>query len=289
MKHKLIFFLMITLFSFSKIQGQSASQSSTPWFSTKELSPNVWVIDDNKAANIYLVIGRDSALVIDAGIGAADLSAVVKKLTSKPIIVVNTHAHPDHSGANYQFEKVYVNAADSSEARRMGTPAQPGSASPSRPGAASPPAEELYNKKPYFTKLVALEEGHIFNLGDRRLKVMALPGHTPGSIALLDVENKLLFTGDSNNPMAWLFLSNCLPLHVYLKTLENEKQHSSEFTTLFPGHGGTLPADFIDDQIACVKAILDGSCESRPFNSGMGEAKVCSYGRATIAYNPNNL
>jgi glyoxylase-like metal-dependent hydrolase (beta-lactamase superfamily II) len=40
------------------------------------------------------------------------LASFVKKLTSKPLIVVNTHGHPDHAGANYQFEKVYVYPAD---------------------------------------------------------------------------------------------------------------------------------------------------------------------------------
>jgi len=42
-----------------------------------------------------------------------------------------------------------------------------------------------------------LESGDIVKLGDRNFKVIHTPGHRPGSICLLDKENRLLITGDS--------------------------------------------------------------------------------------------
>ena len=66
------------------------------WFRVTEVAEKVWLIDDHQAANIYLVEGSDSALIIDTGLGVADLVSTVKKLTGKPLIVVNTHGHPDH-------------------------------------------------------------------------------------------------------------------------------------------------------------------------------------------------
>jgi len=42
-----------------------------------------------------------------------------------------------------------------------------------------------------------LESGDIVKLGDRDFKVIHTPGHRPGSICLLDEENRLLVTGDS--------------------------------------------------------------------------------------------
>lgn len=41
-----------------------------------------------------------------------------------------------------------------------------------------------------------LSDGDLIDLGDRRLEVLHLPGHTPGSIALFDAERDALFSGD---------------------------------------------------------------------------------------------
>ena len=45
-------------------------------------------------------------------VGVVDLHLFIKSITSLPIIVVNTHSHPDHSGSNNQFKKVYAHPAD---------------------------------------------------------------------------------------------------------------------------------------------------------------------------------
>ena len=53
--------------------------------------------------NVAIQIGDDGALLVDAGLaGTSDaVLAAVQELTDKPIrFVVNTHAHPDHTGGN---------------------------------------------------------------------------------------------------------------------------------------------------------------------------------------------
>lgn len=67
--------------------------------------------------------------------------------------------------------------------------------------------------------LKPIKSGFIFDLGNRKLEVIEVSGHTKGSIVLLDSENKLLFTGDNNNALVWLFLDGCLPIESYLKIL----------------------------------------------------------------------
>jgi glyoxylase-like metal-dependent hydrolase (beta-lactamase superfamily II) len=259
------------------------------WYQTKEISPKVWIIGDHGADNIYLIEGIDSALLVDTGLGVADLASYVKKLTSKPLIVVNTHGHPDHAGSNYQFRKVYVHAADSSAARACNLPEARQSASKNMTGGNAPSKEEIYTGKPFNTKLISVSEGYSFRLGGRTLKVLEAPGHTPGEICLLDIENKLLFTGDNDNTLVWLFLQNCKPLHEYLATLEKQAKRMSEFTTIFPGHGTPLPSDFINDQIACVKGILNNTLERKPYQSFAGNAMVATSGRASVTFNPDNL
>jgi len=89
--------------------------------------------------------------------------------------------------------------------------------------------------------------------------------------------------------LVWLFLNNCLPLHQYLASLQKQLNRINEFTTILPGHGAPMPSDFINDQVACVKGILDGSLDRKPYQSFAGNAMVCTFGRASVAFNPDNL
>jgi glyoxylase-like metal-dependent hydrolase (beta-lactamase superfamily II) len=268
---------------------QTLCQTGTSWFSVTEVSPKVWQISDHGADNMYVIEGRDSSLLVDTGLGAADLVSCVKKITSKPLIVVNTHGHPDHSGANYQFEKVYMHTADFGAAKSFNTPEARSGSSGSMLGSSKPSEADLYKGKIHDTRLVAVKDGYIFNLGGRRIQVMEMSGHTPGELCFLDIENKLLFTGDNNNTLVWLFLQNCKPLHEYLVSLEKQARRINEFTTLLPGHGLPMSSDFIIDQVACVKGILDGTIERKPYQSFAGNAMVATYGKASVAFNPDNL
>jgi glyoxylase-like metal-dependent hydrolase (beta-lactamase superfamily II) len=268
--------------------SMAVCQHDSSWFSVKEVAKDVWQIID-RGPNIYLIIGRDSALVVDTGNGAADLAGQIRKMTDKPLIVLNTHGHGDHTGANYQFEKVYVHEADLEAAAASGTSERAKSILENLPETEKPQTGEQFKGKPFNTKLILVTDGDLFNLGDRWLRVMETPGHTPGSICLLDISNKLLFSGDNNNGLVWLWLPGCLPLSKYLATLEKQVEWMSEFTTIFPGHGDPMPAEFILDQVTCVKSILDGTCQSKPYEHNAGNARVCASGKASVAFNPENL
>ena len=45
--------------------------------------------------------------------------------------------------------------------------------------------------------IIPVRDGNSIDLGGRRLEVIEIPGHTPGSIAILDVERRILFSGDT--------------------------------------------------------------------------------------------
>ncbi len=287
MKNKLILFYSL-IFLIPVLSAQSSQQLSQ-WFSVKEIKPKVWVIDDHKAVNIYLIEGRDSSLLVDTGTGAADLASLIKKLTAKPLIVVNTHGHSDHAGGDYQFGKIYVHPSDSAAARMSATAVSRASAAKNMLRGAVPSPDELFKSKEIHSKLVGVKDGRIFQLGDRQIQVIETPGHTPGSICLLDKSNKLLFTGDNNNTAVWLFLPESRPLSVYLQSLKKLSGMISEFDTLLPGHGIPKTSDFIMDQIECVKTILNHTCKSEPYDTFAGKAQLCQYGRASVAYNPDNL
>jgi hydroxyacylglutathione hydrolase len=219
--------------------------------------------------NMYLVVGRDKALLIDTGnpgnISPADVNAV----TQLPLLVVNTHAHPDHSGSNSAFGKVYVHEADLESCRG-------------------------YSRGN--VELVPIKEGYIFDLGGIKLEVIAVPGHTPGSICLLDAQEKQLFGGDTANTETWAFISN-VPLETYKKSMERLLKWKDQYDLLLPGHNDVLPVSYISELIACAGEILDGKVAqpTQPVQTtGRGGGITAGslthkYGSATIRYNPNNL
>ena len=54
----------------------------------------------------------DYALLIDTMMGWGNLKTYCETLTSKPIKLVNTHAHPDHTGGNFHFDACYLHPRD---------------------------------------------------------------------------------------------------------------------------------------------------------------------------------
>jgi hydroxyacylglutathione hydrolase len=299
-----VYGLMLLFTAITTIQGQTSQMKSDDpqpaakkesknesWFRIKTIADNVWCIDDHGGDNIYLVTGKEKALLIDTGTGIADLLGCVNSLTNLPIEVVNTHGHPDHCGGNFQFEEVHVNPQDFELTRRFSSKEYHENAIKqqlaSQPNLAS---YMLQNTKDFkMALLIPVKAGDVFDLGERKLEVVEVPGHTKGSICLLDKENKLMFSGDNNNTLVWLFLDGCLPLESYLETLQHQKARSAEFDTLLPGHGIPIDVAFIDEQIACVQTILDGSCKGEDYQTFVGPAKLCTYQRAKVAFNPDNL
>jgi hydroxyacylglutathione hydrolase len=105
----------------------------------------------------------------------------------------------------------------------------------------------------------------------------------------LDISNKMLFSGDNDNGLVWLFLKNCLPLETYLKSLEKLEKLTNKFSVIYPGHGEPLQPEFINEQIMCCKSILDGSCKGEEYKTFAGDGLLCKYKSAGVAYNPDNL
>lgn len=273
-------------------QPQARQGAPKPWLEATKVADGVWRIDDHGSDNMYLVAGKSGALLIDTGLGVANLAAFVKALTPLPVTVVNTHGHPDHAGGDGQFPTVYAPPADFDAIRALGTKEarsrlleRTTQSAPAAPDLL--PAEEAARLPA--AELVAVENGHLFDLGGRRLEVIAQPGHTAGEIVLLDAAHRLLFTGDNDNTLVWLFLPTCRPLDVYLESLRTLKRRDGEFDTILPGHGTPLPKSFLAEQIACVESILDGSCKDEPYQSFAGSARVCRKGSAAVAFDPANL
>ena len=66
-------------------------------FQVTEIGEKIYCILDAGNSSFYVVEGEEKAAVIDTGITAgAKILPVIRELTDKPLLLVITHAHPDH-------------------------------------------------------------------------------------------------------------------------------------------------------------------------------------------------
>ena len=202
-------------------------------YEVTKLSEGFWVIEED-IVRFYLIEGNDRSMLIDTGFGGGDLRALVESLTDKPIFVLNTHADPDHVGGNGFFDSIYMHPSEYDY--------------------------YLYGHPERNPKLVPVWEGDVIDLGNRKYEVVSIPGHTPGSIALLDRENRLIFAGDSLQRSLIYMTGRGRNLIAFGEALKRLLKLSSSFDTIYTHHG-SAPAEgtgLIRDVIASYEMLTSG-------------------------------
>jgi hydroxyacylglutathione hydrolase len=270
--------------------------TATTWFTIRALDARTWAIDDHGGSLIYLLAGEEKALLLDTGWGVGDLATLVASLTNLPLLVMNTHGHPDHTFGNGGFPQVYIADADRAyvsdlipdQTRRwiVDNHILPG------------PLPPDFVFETWATGLSpafkSLADGQVFELGGRSLQVIALPGHSPGSVSLLEPSARSLYTGDSLLPgVVWLHLDESCPLSEYLAGLERLQVLADRFDRLWPAHGslGDLPqpVNLLEHMIAGVRAVLDGRLVGQPETTFAGDGLRCDFGPCALLYRPDRF
>jgi len=123
-------------------------------------------------------------------------------LTRLPISILNSHTHNDHVGDNWRFNDVYGMDTEFTRTSAKGSTAD--AQAEIAPSEICGELPQGFDAKSYATRPwhIAhwLHEGDKLDLGGRTLQIVAVPGHTPDSIALYDAKHGLLFTGDMFYP-----------------------------------------------------------------------------------------
>jgi len=221
------------------------------YFSIKKLDGTTYYIKEKLGVGCYLFLGENGALLSDTGNGYGDLRRVVDKIVGgKPLTVMNTHGHADHAGGNDQFGRVYIHANDlhmlEGEWQRSQREKLTVYIKKNYP-VLTPLVWFLTRKRytPIATKPDVLGNGHVFDLGGRQIETIHVPGHSPGSVVLLDRQTKALYAGDAVNPGLFLFFAESPTPKEYAKVLRGLTQLSG-YEKLRISHGDiTLPFDFI--------------------------------------------
>jgi len=136
--------------------------------------------------NCYLVYCEETlqCAVVDPGAEPERIFLEIAEAELKPVVIINTHGHVDHIGANWDMKDhfgvpLYIHAADSPMLGKI----QQLELSLFLGAKDSPPADHL------------MSDGEEIKIGNSVLRVLHTPGHSPGSVSLLG--DGFLLSGDT--------------------------------------------------------------------------------------------
>ena len=254
MKNLVLSIFLLVLFQFAslaqmgapQIEGKEVFKNDDVAF--RQIDDHTWVGSGHMMASesLYLVEGNNRAVLIDAGTNIKELDKVIATITKKPVMLVATHVHPDHTGHSIDvFPEIYINPADTVNVPRM-----------------------MGN---YKGAIKYLKDGQAIDLGGRKIDVVFTPGHTPGSTTFFDKYSGYGFSGDS-------FGSGNLLLGTDFSTLVATCVKTSSIMekygikSLYPGHffGTNLETKKrVDDMITLSKDVLSGKVKGTENPRGM--------------------
>lgn len=210
-----------------------------------ENAEGMYIFDDT-TTRAYLFLGEDKALVVDTMYESSNVLDEVRKITDLPLEVVLTHGHPDHIGGISAFSDctIYI---DEDDAYML----------------------------PDGIKADYIKEGDKISVGDYEFEVIEIPGHTRGSIALLDKGTGILITGDSVQEGPVMMFDEECDMETYQKSMEKLEAYKDDVKYVFAGHHDYPNGpEYITYCAEDAKAYLDGKLEPVPVTSWNGNATV---------------
>lgn len=202
-----------------------------------QINSNTWRIEDG-GVRFFLLTGTEKALLIDSGMMVNNAKEIAQSLTDLPVSLLNTHADRDHIGSNEEFESFYMHPAEETVYRNSGKPGN----------------------------IIPIRDGDRIDLGQRELRIIDLPGHTPGSIAVLDVSARVLISGDPIQRHGRIFMFGPhRDMKAYIESLERLEKRKNEFDEIWPSHADIpITTDTMKLLHDGAQDILDGRVTGSP-------------------------
>ena len=203
-----------------------------------QINDTTWRIEDN-GVRFFLLAGTEKALLIDSGMNTPDAKQIAENITKLPVMLLNTHADPDHISGNGSFDCFYMH----------------------------PDEEDNYRAHGGVGGILPVKDNDIIDLGNRPLKIIFIPGHTPGSIAVLDINNRVLVSGDTVQDGNIFMFKEHRNMSLYVESLRKLSMYTDEFDTIYPSHGSfpVYPA-LISSLIEGAEQIISGTAKGKVVN-----------------------
>lgn len=259
-------------------------------YTSRVVGEETWQITDRFGNHCYLLAGRRMALLIDAAIGLPGLRACVEALTERPVSVALTHGHLDHIGGAGLWAHVMLHGRDrdvlelhqSAGYRRRieGLAAECG---------VKLSAEEL-QACIYLDEIPRpsqLREGMAIDLGGRALEIIGTPGHTGGSVCLLERKRGFLFSGDTVcQKRVMLSFAESEKPGVYAASVRRLLGETGTDLKIFPGHNESpVGREYLENYLRCARELEELHLHR---NRTQEEAQRRQQGAERLSWKPQN-
>jgi len=227
----------------------------TPWdkiqiMVTSKMSPNLFVLHgsegldpahpDASGGRLMILFGPDGVLMVDTENRqvAEKTLAAIRTVTKEPIkVLVNTHVHSDHTGANAFFVKqgALLFAQENLRNEMLRTPARPGGQAAPAPDMAGIPVV-TYNYDP----AAPGKPAETFNMNGETVDfIPMMPSHTAGDTIVRFRKANVIYIEDFYRNFGYPFAdqSNGGSIKGMLDAVDLIQKLADDKTTLIPGHG----------------------------------------------------
>ena len=224
-----------------------------------KINDNTWRFEDG-GVRFFLLCGNVRAALVDTGMNAPNAKKLAQGLTDLPLILINTHADPDHISGNGAFDEFYM----------------------------SPAEEDNYRDNGGKGTIIPVKDGDVIDLGDRPLRIIDNPGHTPGSIAILDERYRVLIAGDSVQDGNIFMFGKYRNLDKYISSLKNLAKYDGQYDEIYAMHG-TIPVkpELINKLIEGAKQIQSGTVSGKKVDIFGNDVMLYKFPYAGFLCEPN--
>lgn len=218
-----------------------------------------WRYEDGHV-RFFLLAGDEEALLVDSGDACRTAREQAEELLASegldlPLSLINTHADDDHVASNHEFECFYMSPAELVNLKMPHTPDQ----------------------------VIPVFDGDIIDLGGRELEVVGIPGHTPGSIGILDDAAGLLFSGDPIQDGEIYMFGPMRDMCGYVLSLEMLDPVLEDVTAIYPSHGSCpVSCDLVPQLAQAARQIMAGELPFRREERHGHKIRVYDVGVATF-------
>jgi glyoxylase-like metal-dependent hydrolase (beta-lactamase superfamily II) len=283
------------------VPSRKFAADASEWFHVAEIEPGVTLVAEPGHVFSWLVAGSERCVLVDTGLGLADISAAIAPVAAAPTIVVNSHVHFDHVGGNELFEhtamhelspdwiefgsreeelRSYAGLAEGMteswkrlvDADRDGW-FMVGPDETMRPWPREGIAEAGWRiDPPPPTRLLA--DGDPVELGDRTLRVIHTPGHAPDHICLVDEAAGILFAQDQAYYGPHLVYEPGTDLPTFARSARRlADELTAAIRIVYTAHSlrSSVPPRFLGELANAAEAVAAGEAPLVPAQGLFGE------------------